>query len=160
MRYRACGRFYVLWAQLDSVVLQNGCGPPDSGRYERVFIWGSLVAVCRMGGDGETVTQKDSGSREKQLSQPGLSFASLCHVILGKALILMTPVYLKFEDSARIWLTLECLNSPICEVVGQEVWSNMINIFLEDLGKDSDFSINITLIIEQNTKFTCNFKVN
>ena len=113
-----------------------------------------------MGGGVEKVTQKDLGSHEKLLSQPDLTFASLSHVLLGKALILMTPFYLKFEDSARIWLTLECLNSPICEVVGQEVWSNMINMFLEDLGKDSDFCMNITLIIEQNTKFTCNFKVN
>ena len=127
----------------------------------RGFFWGeSLLAVCRMGGGGEKVTQKDLGSHEQLLSQPDLTFASLCHVLLGKALILMTPVYLKFEDSARIWLTLECLNSPICEVVGQEVWSNMINIFLEDLGKDSHFCMNITLIIEENTKFTCNFKVN
>ena len=60
----------------------------------------SVVGVCRMGGGGEKVTQKDLGSHEKLLSQTGLSFASLCYVILGKALVLMTPVYLRFEDSA------------------------------------------------------------
>lgn len=47
-----------------------------------------------MVGGGEKVTQKDVGSHEKLLSQPGLSVASLRCVILGKALVLMTPVFI------------------------------------------------------------------